>query len=585
MFNTSETHPRPSQKPSLEPGRSSDSLAFLFVSLAFIALYWITTQDATGDTPFYVSDIISHSSDTAHTRRLWEFGHLLWRPLGYLLWHLTTPLTALFFGDNTLLQAQFGLFAMNFAGGLSIALLAFAIARRFGLERSLAYAVSAGSILSSAVLNYMHSGTSYIPGLACYLAALLFIIKAIQEESNRLLFAILSGAALALACLLWFPYILGVPAALLVWLCLALPAGQIYVNASLRKRIELLLAAAITAGALILIAYFAVAAICHISSLAEFQEWMHGSEHGMRADRPFIRFPTGIARTFFFVGDAGLLLKRFIFGDPYVQVRVIDLLSGLWKVALAFLMLLALIWSLVRNRANWPVLAVLAAAALPTIAFAFRFDTSSPERYLPVAGALVLAVCAVLARELDRRMAHLVLGVFLVAMVLVNLKAYTFDLRSAEAESVSRAAIVHQHTQHGGVALTLSPSDPLGAYFQRRAFDPANRPNALSVYPIFNFAFLGSTPWSQAMACRILKSWNEGGEVWLSKRLLASQPQADWIWVESDHPNTRWSDIAPFIGRLNTDADLGGADGFLRIAKNSPNEIFLEETCADPKAQ
>ena len=178
-------------------------------------------------------------SGGARPDQIWEFGHLLWRPLGYFLWQLTQPLTATFFRGNPVLEVESVLFGLNFLGGAVLSVVVFAITRRLGLTKLLALAVSLSILLSSAVLQYVHSGTSYVPGLALHMLGIWWILKALQQTERRVLWAALAGVALGLACDIWFLYILGLPAA---WLAEYLFPAK---NLTSRERVRLV---AITIG-------------------------------------------------------------------------------------------------------------------------------------------------------------------------------------------------------------------------------------------------------------------------------------------------------------------------------------------------
>ncbi len=559
-------------------GRIEGATYFALLALIlFVALYAATFPYNTGDTSVYVDEILKYGqSDGAKPALIWEFGHLLWRPLGYLIWHLTQPLTSSWFRGNPLLEVEAVLFGLNFVGGAVLSVAVYSITRKLGLIRPLALAVSISIPLSSAVLDYVHSGTSYVPGLALHMLGIWCILKALEESKQRMLWSALAGVALGLACDVWFLYFLALPAA---WLAEYLFPAE---NLASRQRARLVAITVASTAAVGVIAYLIGISLCHISSISELRTWISSSGHGMQANRPWLRFPTGISRTFLFLGEGGLALKQLIFRDPYATSRWSTLIgSGIWKIALVFLTLGCLVWYVGRARNGRPALALLVAAAIPTFAFAFLFDTSSPERYLPLYPALIAAVCVVLGQRSGMQAPRWLLAIFFAAMLVVNLKTYAFDVRGLENESSERASLMHQHTRGNGVAMIMSFSDPLSTYFDRRPFDPENQQNALPLYHVFDFAALGSKSWSMGASCRALRTWHDGGEVWLSKRFLAARPHPDWGWVEGDHPTVQWTDTRRFFGRLDADSDVGGVDGFERIAKTEKNRATLENACGE----
>lgn len=555
-------------------------LAILGIVIAFTVLYLITGPDATGDTPVYVGDILRYVHTGTPPPTFWDFGHLLWRPLGFGLWHVAEPLARPVFGDSPVIELTGILFAVNFASGLLLAILTFLICRRLGLNDGLACGLSLAILLCNAVLNYVHSGCSYIPGVAAQFAGFWLVLKALQDPARRTVCCIGAGIALSLSFALWFPFCLGVPAAL----ALALWGNEgderySKVEASARIQIVLRVAAVIAVSALVVFSFGAVMA--HVSSYSALKDWIANSGHGVHPERRLLRFPTGITRTFFFLGDEGITIKRFVFHDPYAPVKWLGLLSaGLWKVALVFASFAVLAWRLWQTGAGRRALLVTLSGVVPTLLFAvLLFETGQSERYLPLYAALLVGICAAFAQRVHGQAIRWLFAVFTLLLLVVNLKAYAVDLRNTAKQSSERMALVHQRTQHGGVALLLSFRDPVSTYFQRSPFDPANRFGALSLYHVIEQERGDVGDWRTQSACRVLRAWREGGEAWVSKRLEAVRPEPDWGWVEHDVQGLSWSDLTSFFGQFDTNADIGGPDGFVRLTTSIKNEELLRRTC------
>jgi hypothetical protein len=85
-----------------------------------------------------------------------------------------------------------------------------------------------------------------------------------------------------------------------------------------------------------------------------------------------------------------------------------------------------------------------------------------------------------------------------------------------------------------------------------------------------------SDRWPQAFARRAMRTSQEGGEVWISKRMLSARPLADWSWTEGEDPLLKWRDIPDFFRRFTFDGDVGGTDGFLRVARVPANQSLLD---------
>jgi hypothetical protein len=249
-----------------------------------------------------------------------------------------------------------------------------------------------------------------------------------------------------------------------------------------------------------------------------------------------------------------MVLKRFVFGDPYAPVRWIDLLfTGIWKVALVFGACAGLLVGLARRREGWPALAVAVCGILPTFLFAvLLYAPDSAERYLPAYPALIFAVCGLVWQTAGLRATRFGFAAFALALAAVNLKAYGRDLRKTSALASARARLIRDHADgQNDVTLLLSgtdrleepgrlpfaPMNPQGALRMQNTrargqslpLAPIDPQGALPTYEVLEGAGHTSVlTWRHDSACRILQAWNNGGNAWLSTRLLALRPQPGW---------------------------------------------------------
>jgi hypothetical protein len=554
---------------------------------AFAGIYLVTIPETTADTVVYVGQILTYyqRGSAASPVLLWEFGHLIWRPLGYGLWRACRPLLSFWAGDNPQLEITLALMGVNIIAGLLLILVLLLLTRRLGLGERAAVAVTASCLLCSTILNYIHSGMSYNLGLVAQMAALLILLKAVQPEPRATLFAVVSGGLLALSVCLWFPYVLTVPAVLLGGLILA-PTIQVSSWKPTHERWRIVAVATMTTTVVGLTFFGIGAAIAGITTYAQFKQWIVNSAHGVAPDRRLIRLPAGVTRSFFQMGFDGLVMKRFTFGDPYAPVSLAGFVSAsLWKVAVVFATAAGVFFSLVRRREAWPALAVVLCGVLPTVGFAvFLFDTSEPARYEPAYPSLIVGICAVLLLGNKARVTRILLICCAGLMILVNLRAYAWNLRLEASKSGERAMLVHKHTGNNGVALITSFRDPLSTYIQKHPFSPLNRQGGLPVADVIEPGTIQLPQWRSQAACRMLRAWDSGGEVWVSDRLMAPRPKAEWNWVEYDDRRVRWIDLPTFFSSFETDSHDGDADGFFRVARTPHNRENLLRTCAGSTA-
>ena len=164
-----------------------------------------------GDSIDYVADILR--GDRA---AMWEFGHLLWRPLGWLVGQATVPLLTALFGTDAREGLILTLYAINWLSGLGCVLLLRALVGRLGPTGWSAALVTIAFLISHAFLNFAHTGSAYVPGLFCLLLGAVLSTRPAASGWT----ALFAGIAFAGAVCLWFLYILALPAALLLPLIL-----------------------------------------------------------------------------------------------------------------------------------------------------------------------------------------------------------------------------------------------------------------------------------------------------------------------------------------------------------------------------
>lgn len=94
------------------PSATRPSLA---LTALFVAVVSFTVPQTYSDTGLYASDIWSAQQIT--DSRLWDFGHLLWRPLGWVAHRATAQWTEPYLG-HTYIAAYPALVALGLIAGL-----------------------------------------------------------------------------------------------------------------------------------------------------------------------------------------------------------------------------------------------------------------------------------------------------------------------------------------------------------------------------------------------------------------------------------------------------------------------------------
>src|SRR6266571_869635 len=99
-----------------------------FIVAAYIATTLVTGAYWMGDTVDYVESIVQFSRGVDHW--MWDFAHLLWRPLGWVLSSAFAPITNVFVGENEHLNVMLTLNSVSWLAGLVCVICIHSLARR-----------------------------------------------------------------------------------------------------------------------------------------------------------------------------------------------------------------------------------------------------------------------------------------------------------------------------------------------------------------------------------------------------------------------------------------------------------------------
>ena len=592
-------------------------------ALAFAAATLLTNAWFLGDTSSYVGSLLARAGvempgAEANEFPFWEFGHLLWRPLGRAADAALRPLTELAVGQHPAAQATLALMALNWIAGLAAAVAFGALLARLGVRRWAAGVAAVAFACGNAFLNYAQTGCSYVPGLAFFVVALYLLAPRADErdvpgsnsadelsgaqggettsessgarsgagagvarsdDSRSALRASLAGASLALSILMWFPYVLVVPGAL------ALPV--LFGAGAWRGRLRQAVVAAAACGLLTAAAY-AVVSLGPLNQRApsQFLAWAAESSHGYKhAGLPRLAF--GFARSFIHTGQDGLLLKRYLIGDPYSPVSLPQLFRlSLWKLALFYLALAGAAVALARSARGrrigfWALIQI-----APVFFFAlFLFEAGMPERYLPLYPA-VFAAFAFVASSVGAwaRWPRVVVLLFLAALVVSDLAAMRAGALERQHEVVfARVGDLGPRLTRESLVAVTHLQDEVSSFYHNFPFHPLNRRGVLRIYSVTEPGSERNLTWRQDFAEKVLGNWRRGGDVWLSRRLFAERPRPEWNWAEGDDRRISWAHLGPLFSQIETTDAAGGDDGFVLLARTPRNEELLRAVAREPR--
>lgn len=536
---------------------------------AYILILWLTASLNIGDTPVYVDAILrvltggsTRFWDHGGFLSFWEFGHLLWRPLGWLTFKILRPLLS----SDLRAGVTQTLLILNWLFGLIAVLSLYALGFQITQRRWAAYIAAVGFILTNAFLNFAQSGCSYVPGLALLILGFYLMVDAGADINASRWKTLAAGLALAGSIGLWFPYFWAIPAALAAPLILFGPSRPVLQKVS---------SATITCALATVLMYGAAIGALGLRSVTEVGQWVRSSAHEVTENRGVTRVLFGIPRALINMGTDSVYFKRFLTRDSYNPVSLFDLARrSLWKIGFAYLFLLALTVGLYVSDRR--VLVLFLVNVLPVVAFAFLFAGGVLERYFPMFPMIFVAVaCCLNTRETGRLVRYVAVGFILVAG-LVNGMALSKPVVDAEREATLARVrdlfpLVNENTR-----VFVAPQDQLWGSAGRLQFEQQTA-NNFHVDPV---AILGTAQvpqWRRDVATQTLAGWDGGHDVWISKRLLSSYPKPEWNWTEGEDSRIKWIELPEFFSRFETNASAGGDDGFLKL---SPNAINRDLLCA-----
>ena len=557
------------------PARSEDNRFALPLALAIFLTAWACTgAHFQADTSVYTSAILTHQhrlpADDYHrltSNPFWEFGHLLWRPIGWVSFAIGGPLIRVFHSSERV-KVMWSLMTLDFVASVICVTCFFLLARR--VINSTWVALLSALLLgfSDAFLNYSHSGNAYPVGLACLLAGIYSSISASAPVISKFKAGI-AGLMFALAVLFWFPYIFVLPAAFVTPLLL---------QGHDRHRLQL---AGVSIGVCALVgfaAYSAAIAQLGISNLGDLRAWILAAGHGQSQPgglRAVARLAFSLPRSFINMGNDGMLLKRYLVNDPYSPERLADLVRlSLWKIALFYASLIVVCVALCRSKTGHALLLVLATSAIPIVLFSlFLFEAGSIERYLPLYPFVFLAWGYALASPERGILVKTLLITLFVSIMIVNINAMRRGtLQKAEDQGRERIIGLVPKLTPASLVLAVNEQDSLAEFCHEFPLDPINSEHQWRYYDVLEVNAARLSTWRRDLATRMLWSWHDGGTVWIPLRVLRDRPEPEWNWVEGDDPRVRWTDLPAFFTRFNRAPPVGGPDGFVSLPDDPNNE-------------
>ncbi|MBL8187203.1 MAG: hypothetical protein JNK38_04305 [Acidobacteria bacterium] len=563
------TAQKPFADAGVETGEQVNRLAVWRIYGYATSIYLLATlaTDAffMGDANDYVESILAYRQ--GHNLYFWEFGHLLWRPFGWFMAELLHPVTSRFVGSFPRANVMLTLVWINLAAGLLGAVCLVHLLRRFCRKEMAIGAAITGFVFSQGVLNFSQTGSSYIPGLAFLLLGLCFITAPATTKQHRIWNDIAAGFSFAVSVGFWFLFIWALPAAIL----LPLIQGEVTLE-RVRRAVASSVSFSVFVGAFYLMALVAL----RITDIAGIKAWIVDAGHGIYV-RGLTRMVLGFARSFINMGNDGMLMKRFLIGDPYNKVTIWQLAHlSLWKLGLFYVFLVTSLWMMWKSEKR-ATLFLLLGATTPVFGFAYFFGPGDIERYLACYPFLILLVVQTIETTRASVWMKAIPCVFLAVIVVVNFQAmFRPNLTEQQERIAARLGDLPMKLSPNSELVAVNWQDELVNFYRSFPFHPLNQRESYVVAALVTPGVEDSKHWRDEFAKRALRVWSVGGDIWLSNRAYALRPEAHWNWVEGDDQYVSWKDFPEFCANLKMGESSGGTDGFQRVLPSEENKQFLQ---------
>jgi hypothetical protein len=550
------------------PNRSPAGLRRYGLALVvYIFATWFTA-------PHFMGDTLNHAFSVLGLKfPFWEFGHLLWRPAGWVFSRILEPLMSLTVGSDVRVNVLVTLLGLSWLAGLATVFLLCELTSLFCRKEWVINVAAIALIFSQGFLNYFQTGSSYVPGLALLSLGLYILARDGDKPERSLRTGLLAGSALAGAVCFWLLYVLALPAAL---------AAPLFWFGVGRYRLRLV-AQTTFACALVGALVYAVAALSLGSySVEGLKAWIASSSHGITELSGVARTVFGIPFSFLYMGDDNVIFKRYLADDPFNPVSPLALFrASLVKIIFLYIFLMSIALNLLRSQRGRRMLGLLVLNSIPVIAFAVYWQGSAMERYFPVYPLLFLSLAYSLESDRSSRKLNLVALAFVAFMVVINVSSLSQAAMDRREERIVARLKELEPLLKPESLIVIAPSDQLVDFYWSYPFNPINNYGGLRLYMLVELGTMQAPRWRQDFASRALSAWEKDADVWVSRRVCSPRPRAEWNWVEGGDRRILWEGFYTFFSRLETGVSAGGEDGFTLLSPSPKNEQFLNEAARE----
>jgi hypothetical protein len=411
---------------------------------------------------------------------------------------------------------------------------------------------------AKAFLNYSHVGTPYVPGLGLLLAGLFVASLEPVTRGGSTVRDLSAGFLFGVSALCWTPFGLVLPGAVVAPLIL---------RTDWRREFPHVFATGVAGISTIVLAYLIIGRWLGFAEVTDLWSWA-GRASGGRSFGGIGRALIGIPRSLVDLGDFGRIAKRYLLKDPLCPVGAIDLLGlDLLKMLGIYAGLLAGILATLQAKQGRRSLLVASSMAVPLLVFAILWQGGDLERYLPATPALILLMAVAFQESRKHPWLRGLMLASLAIMSVTNLHALSEStIRRKQEAALSRLPASPSIHESRSVFVVSHFQDLLFQFNRNYPLHPRNL-GGLEVFDVFAPGVVSSSEWRSRVDKRIASEWDSGGSVYVSSRLLARKPAAEWDWIEGDDPRVTWFALHEHLARLEYEGTVRSGEEFRLLVR------------------
>jgi hypothetical protein len=537
QYRGSHSTPEPERVPFL----ATKNMGLLILLAAAFWAYWLSESVRYGDAPYYAEQLAASV--------IIEPGHLIWRPLGALL-YLTV--SRIGYTVDALWVIQ---------GVCLVASLACVLAVYVFLSKWCSYGAALWGTglfsISNGFWYYAFSGSSYSLSLFFIIIAFIFAISAQACRPHAVRSGFLSGVFGGLAAASWLVQGLNLPSLVLAnVLFLGGTPRPLPINV-VKTIVTFLAGYALTLGLPLIGTYVGVHVLppklyyyAPDPESSGLLHWVMSGSHGIRSTlgaAQGMRLVLGWAQSVLSAGDIGTHVRLWLLEDRNSMTFLLH--PGIGSLVTFYAAVLAALLLLWRRKAalsadQRKIFAVGACSILANITFASCWQASDLERYLPSVLFLILGLCiAIDDRFCLRRTSVMVVGLLTIGTI-AGINWFGTFYPSLAIDSYKQQWLAQ-------IRLHMNGNDLLIVFGNKKyeLVDPHNvkMPRILNISTLIS---MGKTEWRLLAQLRIAEACRQDGRVMIGDSVLGLDPRPRDGWSFKEYPTPSPKDLDSFFGPM-----------------------------------